>query len=111
MFSGSKSRLMPLYHEFVAASRKLGGDVQICPCKAAVSLYRRRLFARLTVPVHSPRRLDLGLSLGEEPHTARLCQSPPGNGCDRITHYVALTQPADLDLQVKRWLKQAYDRG
>ncbi len=109
MFSGAKARLLPLYEQVLAAARELGGDVQVCPCKATVSLYRRRLFARLTP--QSPRRLDLGLSLAEEPHTSRLCLSPPGNGCDRITHYVALSQPTDLDLQVKRWLKQAYDRG
>ena len=29
---------------------------------------------------------------------------------DRITHSVALTSLADIDLQVKRWLKQAYER-
>jgi hypothetical protein len=109
MFSGAKVRLLPLYEHVLAATRELGIDVQICPCKTAVSLYRRRLFARITPA--TPRRLDLGLSLAEEPHTSRLHLSPPGNGCERITHYVALAQPADLDLQVKRWLKQAYDRG
>lgn len=29
---------------------------------------------------------------------------------DRITHSVALASLDDIDLQVKRWLKQAYDR-
>lgn len=109
MFAGAKSRLLPLYEEVLITARKLSADVQICPCKAAVSLYRRRLFARLTP--YSPRRLDLGLSLSEEPHTSRLLKSPPGNGCERITHYVALTAEEDLDLQVKRWLKQACDRA
>jgi hypothetical protein len=109
MFGGSKSRLMPLYEQLLGAVRELGRDVQICPSKAAVSLYRRRLFARISP--HSPRQLDLGLSLAEEPHTARLCLSPPGRGCDQITHYVALSKSAAIDLQVRRWLKQAYDRA
>ena len=29
---------------------------------------------------------------------------------DRITHCVALTSLAEIDLQVKRWLRQAYER-
>jgi hypothetical protein len=107
MFAG-KARLWSLYSELLITMRGLGGDVQICPCKTAISLYRRRLFARITP--HSPRRLELGLSLAEEPHTARLLKSTAG-GCEQITHFVALMTTADLDLQVKRWLKQAYDRG
>jgi hypothetical protein len=109
MFGGGKARLAPLYVQFLAVARELGSDVQICPCKAAVSLYRRRLFARIAP--QSPRRLDLGLCLGEEPHTARLLKSPAGSGSERITHFVALASVEDVDLQVKRWLKQAYDRG
>jgi hypothetical protein len=108
MFSGSKSRLLPLYEELLKVSKKLGSDVQVCPCKAAVSLYRRRLFARIAPA--TPRRIELGLSLGEEPHTSRLGGSPTSGG-ERISHCVVLSQLEDLDLQVKRWLKQAYDRG
>jgi hypothetical protein len=108
MFAGSKARLAPLYEQLLVVARELGGDVQICPCKAAISLYRRRVFARLAP--QSPRRLDVGLCLGEEPHTARL-QKSLSDGRERITHFVALATMEDLDLQVKRWLKQAYDRG
>lgn len=109
MFAGGKARLAPLFTQLLAVARDLGSDVQICPCKTAVSLYRQRLFARFA-PL-SPRRLDLGLCLGEEPHTARLLKNPAASGSERITHYVALAAVGDLDLQVKRWLKQAYDRG
>ncbi len=28
----------------------------------------------------------------------------------RITHKVAIVAPGDIDLQVRRWLKQAYER-
>jgi hypothetical protein len=29
---------------------------------------------------------------------------------NRITHKVGLTSLADIDLQVKRWLREAYER-
>ena len=55
-------------------------------------------------------RIDLGLALGEEPFTSRLLDTGGRAKKDRITHRVALTSLADIDLQVKRWLKQAYAR-
>jgi hypothetical protein len=73
-----------------------------------VPLYRRHVFAQIKPATN--KRLDLGFALGEEPFTSRLHDTGGLAKKDRITHSVVLTSLADFDLQVKRWLKQAYAR-
>ena len=73
-----------------------------------VPLYRRHVFAQIKPATQ--KRIDLGFALGEEPFTSRLHDTGGQAKKDRITHCVAITSLADIDLQVKRWLKQAYER-
>jgi hypothetical protein len=73
-----------------------------------VPLFRRHVFAQIKPA--TLKRIDLGFALGEEPFTTRLRDTGGRAKKDRITHCVALTSLADIDLQVKRWLKQAYER-
>lgn len=108
MYAGPKAALKPLHDELVRLTQLLGEDIRICPCKTMVPLYRRHVFAQIR-PV-SPKRINLGFALGEEPFTSRLCDTGGLAKKDRITHSVALTSLSDIDLQVKRWLKQAYER-
>jgi len=108
MYAGPKSVLRPIYEELLRLAQLLGEDLRICPCKTMVPLYRRHVFAQIRPA--SQRRVDLGLALGEEPFTARLRDTGGRTKKDRITHCVALTSLSDIDLQVKRWLKQAYER-
>jgi hypothetical protein len=108
MYSGPKSALRPIYEELVRLGQLLGEDLRICPCKTMVPVYRRHVFAQIRPA--SQKRVDLGLALGEEPFTSRLRDTGGRTKKDRITHCVALTTLSDVDLQVKRWLKQAYER-
>jgi hypothetical protein len=108
MYSGTKSTLRPLHDELVRLTRSLGSDVRICPCKTIVPFYRSHVFAQIR-PATS-KRIDLGFALGEEPFTARLRDTGGLAKNDRITHGVTITALTDIDLQVKRWLKQAYER-
>jgi hypothetical protein len=108
MYAGPKSALFPIYEELVRLAQLLGEDLRICPCKTMVPLYRRHVFAQIRPG--SQKRVDLGLALGEEPFTSRLRDTGGRAKKDRITHCVALTSLSDIDLQVKRWLKQAYER-
>jgi hypothetical protein len=73
-----------------------------------VPVYRRHVFAEIKPA--SNKRIDLGFALGEEPFTNRLLDTRGAAKKNRITHRVVLTSLADIDLQVKRWLKQAYER-
>lgn len=108
MYAGPKAPLRPIHDELVRLARALGDEVQICPCKTIVPLYRRHVFAQIKPA--TLRRIDFGLALGEEPFTSRLLDTGGRAKKDRITHKVVLTSLGDIDLQVKRWLKQAYER-
>src|SRR5262245_4205392 len=108
MYAGVKAALKPIHDEIIKFALQLGDDVRICPCKTIVPFYRRHVFAQIKPATH--KRIDLGFALGEEPFTSRLHDTGGLAKKDRITHCVALTSLADLGLQVKRWLKQAYER-
>src|SRR5688572_15817388 len=107
MYSGQKGALRVIHDELIRVAQSLGDDVRICPCKTIVPLYRRHVFAEIKPA--SSRRLDLGFALGEEPFTTRLLDTVGRAKKNRITHRVAITSLADIDLQVKRWLRQAYE--
>jgi len=53
-------------------------------------------------------RADLGLALGVQAETERLFAKPPQGASDRITHRIELWSPDDVDAEVVRWLKKAY---
>jgi hypothetical protein len=108
MYAGTKAALRPIHDAIVKLARQLGSDVKICPCKTIVPLYRRHVFAEIKPATN--RRIDLGFALEDEPFTSRLLDTGGRAKKNRITHRVALTSPEDIDLQVKRWLKQAYER-
>jgi hypothetical protein len=108
MYAGPKESLRALHDELIRLAQSLGDDVRICPCKTIVPLYRRHVFAEIKPA--SARRIDLGFALGEEPFTSRLHDTGGAAKNNRITHKVALVSLAEIDLQVKRWLKQAYER-
>ena len=86
-----------------AYARTLGKDVEISPKKTSVAFRRSKNFAVVTPA--SKTRIDLGLNLKGAAPTARLLAEKPGSMC---THKVKLEAPADLDAEVKAWLKAAY---
>lgn len=108
MYAGVRSSLRPLHDELIRLAQQLGDDVRICPCQTTVPLYRRHVFAEIK-PATS-KRIDLGFALEDEPFTSRLLDTGGLAKRNRITHRVAITALGDIDLQVKRWLKQAYER-
>ena len=108
MYGGPRAQLRPIHDELVRLAKGLGGDVRICPCTTIVPLYRRHVFAEIKPA--SNKRIDLGFALGDEPFTDRLIDTGGRAKKNRITHKVALTTLSDLDLQVKRWLREAYQR-
>lgn len=107
MYAGPKAQLRDLHNVLINLARSLGDDVRICPCQTIVPLYRRHVFAQIKPT--TTRRLDLGFALGEEPFTSRLIDTGGAAKKNRITHRVAICHASDIDLQVKRWLKQAYE--
>jgi hypothetical protein len=108
LFSGGKAGLRPLYEALLKLGLGLGPDVKASPCKTMVPLYRKHVFAQLKPTTRT--RLDLGLALGETPFTDRLLDTGGRARDDRITHRIEITRPEDIDEEVRRWLRAAYDR-
>lgn len=103
-YSGTKAGLRPLYDLLVERATALGGDVEVAPKKATVSLRRKKQFALLTPA--SKDRIDLGLNLPGELGTERLLVT--GGMC---THKVAVRTVAEVDDELLDWLRDAYDRA
>jgi hypothetical protein len=74
-----------------------------------VPLYRNHVFAQIKPTTNT--RIDFGLALtrykGKLPK--RLVDTGGLTKKDRITHRMELTSTADIDAEVKKWLKTAYD--
>jgi Domain of unknown function (DUF5655)/Domain of unknown function (DUF4287) len=107
MFTGPKSHLRPLYNKVLRLALALGEDVKACPCKTIVPLYRKHVFAQIKPTTNS--RIDLGLSLGRARTPKRLIDTGGLAKGDRITHRIPLSDAGELDSEVRRWLKTAYE--
>jgi hypothetical protein len=109
MFAGSKAALRPIYDRLLELGLKLGNDVKACPCKTIVPLYRTHVFAQLKPSTRT--RIDLGLALGDTKATGRLLETGGLAKGDRLTHRIPISSLADIDDEVKKWLKVAYERN
>ena len=54
-------------------------------------------------------RIDLGFAHGKTKTTGRLIDTGGFAKRNRITHRIPITTLAEIDDEVKRWLKTAYD--
>ena len=108
-YSGPKEKLRSIFDELLKLGRSMGEDVKVCPCKTIVPLYRDHVFAQIKPTTNS--RIDFGFALthykGKLPK--RLIDTGGLAKKDRITHRIELTSPAQIDAEVKKWLKTAYD--
>ncbi|CAN5345132.1 DUF4287 domain-containing protein [soil metagenome] len=107
MFSGAKFSLYPLYEILLTLGKQLGCDVKVCPCKTIIPFYRKHVFAQIKPCTRT--RIDLGLALGECQVSDRLINTGGFAKGDRITHRISITTVADIDDEVKYWLKTAYN--
>jgi len=109
MFAGKRAHLRPLYDALLKAGLAAGKDVKACPCKTIVPIYRKHVIAQIKPATNA--RIDFGLALGDTKKTPKRLVDTGGYAKkDRITHAFAIASPADIDDELKRWLKTAYDR-
>jgi hypothetical protein len=108
-YEGPKEKLRPIFDELLTLGKSLGGNVKACPCKTIVPLYRRHVFAQIKPTTNL--RIDLGFALthynGKLPK--RLIDTGGLAKKDRITHRIEITAVEQIDGEVKKWLKTAYD--
>ncbi|HKR96151.1 MAG TPA: DUF5655 domain-containing protein [Candidatus Angelobacter sp.] len=107
MYSGAKEALRPIYDELLAFGRSLGKDVKVCPCQTMVPLYRKHVFAQIKPTTRT--RIDLGLALKDTKVPKRLIDTGGFAKKDRITHRIEITSLKDIDVEVKKWIKTAYE--
>jgi Domain of unknown function (DUF5655)/Domain of unknown function (DUF4287) len=107
LFAGKKAGLRPIYDMLLKLGSALGHDVKICPCKTMVPFYRRHVFAQ--IKPSTATRIDLGLALEDTTVPERVIDTGGLAKKDRITHRIMLSSPADVDAEVRYWLRFAYD--
>ncbi len=112
MYGGGKSGLRPLHDRLIDLGRALGKDVRICPGSTIVPLHREHVFAQIKPTTRT--RIDVGLALGtlvkaKEKLPARLIDTGGFKRKDRITHRIEVASEEDVDSELKRWLKRAYE--
>src|SRR5690349_12410868 len=108
-YAGPKEKLRPVYDELLSLGKSIAGDVKACPCKTIVPLYREHVFAQIKPTTNS--RIDLGLALAK--YKGKLPKHVIDTGGlakkDRITHRIEISSTAQINKDVKSWLKIAYD--
>jgi hypothetical protein len=107
MFAGPKAALRPIYDRLLELGLSVGKDAKACPCKTIVPLYRNHVFVQIRPTTNT--RIDLGFSLGKTKTPKRLISTAGLEMGDRITHRIHIASLAEIDGEVKRWLKTAYD--
>jgi hypothetical protein len=104
-YAGPKAALKPAYDKLAKIVEGFGKDIEFSPKKSYVSLRRSKQFG--LIQPSTATRLDLGLNLKGVAPSGRL--EAAGSWNAMCTHRVKLASAADVDAEVKGWLKQAYD--
>jgi Domain of unknown function (DUF5655)/Domain of unknown function (DUF4287) len=104
-YVGPKAALRPIYDKLLAAVQGFGGDIDVSPKKAYVSLRRSKQFA--IVQPSTATRVDVGINLKGVKPAGRLEASGSFNAM--VTHRVRVESVKDVDAELIGWLHKAYD--
>ncbi len=107
MFTGPRAGLRPVYDQLLKVVLSVSKDVKACPGKTAVAMYRNHVFAQIKPSTNT--RIDLGLALGNLKTPKRLIDTGGYEKKDRITRRIEVKAKADIDDDMKRWLKKAWE--
>jgi hypothetical protein len=106
-FAGARSVWQLAYDELMATVMKFGPDVSVAATDTYISILRGR--GKFAIVATSAKRMDVGLKLKGTAPTARLTVA--GNWNAMVTHRVQLFDGAEIDDELKGWLREAYDRA
>jgi hypothetical protein len=110
-YAGKKQSLRPLYDKLLTLGLKTGKDATASPCKTFVPLFRNYCFAQIKPTTNT--RIDLGLALAKYkskiPAGGRIIDTGGKAKKDRITHRIPISSVDEIDAEVAKWLKTAYD--
>jgi len=102
-YAGAKESLKPIYDALIQAAADCG-DIEVAPKKAYVSLRRSKQFAIIQPSTRT--RVDLGLKLQGVPAKGRLEESGSFNAM--VTHRVRIEKAAEVDKNIKGWIRNAW---
>jgi predicted transport protein len=100
-----KEQFRPIYDDLIKEITKFGKDVEIAPKRAYVSLRRKKQFG--LIQPSTKTRLDIGINLKGKNPEGNLEAS--GSFNSMVSHRVRVESKADIDKNVIKWLKEAYD--
>jgi len=103
----AKAGLRPAYDALLKIGLGMGKDVKACPCQTIVPLYRNHVFAQIKPTTKT--RIDMGFALGARKAEGRLIDTGGYAKKDRITHRIPICSVAEIDDEVKKWMRAAYE--
>ena len=107
LYAGAKVVLRPIHDAIMKTVTTFGRDIEFAPRKTNVSMRRVRQFA--LVQPSTATRIDIGINLKGVSAAGRLETAGTWNGM--VSHRVRIGALEEFDLEVKAWLKQAYDQA
>lgn len=106
-YSKGKEELRPIYDALVKEIKKFGKDVELAPKKAYVSLRRNKQFG--LIQPSTKTRVDIGINNKGKEATDRLELS--GSFNSMVSHRVRVTDMKQVDKELIKWLKEAYEKA
>jgi len=107
MFAGKKAALRPIYDRVLSLTFALGKDVHVSPGKTIVPFYRQHVFAQVKPTTNT--RIDVGFALQNLKPAGKLVSTGGFDKGDRITHRIPVSSVDEIDAEVGKWLKHAYE--
>lgn len=106
-YAGAKSGLRPILDAVLEGVSAFGGEVEIAPKKAYVSLRHNKQFA--IIQPSTKTRVDIGINLKGVDPTERLEAS--GSFNSMVSHRVRVGTVDEVDEELLQWLLEAYESG
>jgi len=107
MYSGKRAGLRPIYDALLKLGLSVADDVKACPCQTMVPLYRDHVIAQIKPTTNT--RIDMGFALKDMKPSGRLIDTGGFAKKDRITHRIPISSLDEIDGDVIKWLKKAYE--
>lgn len=107
-FAGGKAHWKPVYDQLLATLTE-HGPIEIAPNDSYISLLNGK--AKFAVIATTAERLDVGIKVRDAaalPPSPRI--EPSGSWNSMVTHRVRVTDPAQVDSELRGWLRTAYDQ-
>jgi hypothetical protein len=107
-FDGNKGAWRETYETLLTKISKFGKDIEVSPAKAYLSLLRNKKKFAILQPA-TRERFDIGIKLKGVKPAGRL--EAAGSWNSLVSHRVRISDPNEIDAEVLRWLKQAYEKA